>query len=96
MAVFAVQLDLVNAVSWIDLYVSASKVKVQPFAFRHGIGEASSCNRFTSQIGIPAPVKPENQSAVTTQAQSRIRLQSKFDFHGNIYEVMEELPNETI
>jgi len=44
MAVFAVQkmvistLDLVNAISWIDLYVSTSKVKVQLYVLVHWVG----------------------------------------------------------
>jgi hypothetical protein len=37
---------------------------------------------------------------ISRLSQHRLKVESdcksKFDFHGNIYEVMEELPNETI
>ena len=89
-------LDLVNAIPRIDLYISASKIKVRLFAFRHVIGETSSCIRLTTQISSPEPVESESNAAVRTHGQSTIRLRSKFDFRGSVYEVLEELPNETI
>ena len=89
-----------NAISRIDLYIYiyiyASKIKVRLFAFRHVIGETSSCITLTTQISSPAPVEPESNAAVRTGGQSTIRLRSKFDFRGSVYEVLEELPNETI
>jgi hypothetical protein len=88
-------LDLINAISKIELYVSASKIKVRLYAFRHVIGDASTCTRLLSQIGHPAPVNPNNTGAAT-RAQSILRLKSKFDFMGNVYEVVEELPNDRI
>jgi hypothetical protein len=88
-------LDLINAISKIELYISASKIKVRLYAFRYVIGDGSSCTRLLAQIGHPAPVHPDN-NAVATRAQSILRFKSKFDFMGNAYEVVEQLPNERI
>ncbi len=86
-----------NAISWIYLYISASKVKFRLFALRYIIGETSSCNRLSHQIGTPAPLEEENNTiGIQTRARTMIRLRSKFDYMGNVYEVVEELPNETI
>ena len=90
-------LDLVNSISRIYLYISASKMKVRLFTLRHIIGEASSCNRLSHQIGTPAPLEEENNNLdIQTRARTIIRLRSKFDYMGNVYEVVEELPNKTI
>ncbi len=90
-------LDLVNAISQIDLYISASRVKVRLFAFRHMIGDASSCNRLMHQIGTAAPHEQDNNTAgVHTRASIIICPWSKFDYMGSVYEVVEELPNGTI
>ncbi len=48
-------LDPVNAIFWIDSYISPSRMKIRLFTFRHIIGNASSCNRLMHQLGKPAP-----------------------------------------
>jgi hypothetical protein len=56
-------LDLVNAISRIDLYILASRMKVRLFAFRHIIGDPSSCNRLMHQLGMPTPHNQDNNTA---------------------------------
>jgi hypothetical protein len=90
-------LDLVNAISRIDLYISGSRIKVRLCAFRHIVGDASNCNRLMRQLGTPTPHEQDNATAgVQTRATIIIRPRSKFDYMGNVYEVVEELPNGII
>jgi hypothetical protein len=68
-------LDLVNSISRIYLYISASKMKVRLFALRHIISEATSCNRLSCQIGTPAPLEEENNNiGIQTKARAIISL----------------------
>ena len=53
--------------------------------------------RLVCQLGTPAPHEQDNTTAgVQTRASIIIRPRSKFDYMGNVYEVVEELPNGII
>jgi hypothetical protein len=89
--------DLVNIISKIDLYISSSKLQLRAFAYRHTIGLPTSCPMLLAQLGQVEVARPGSEiAAVQTRSSSQIRIKSKFDFNGMVYEVVEELPDGNI
>jgi hypothetical protein len=89
--------DLVNIISKIDLYISSSKLQLRAFAYRHTIGLPTSCPMLLAQLGHVEVARPGSAiAAVQTRSSSQIRIKSKFDFNGMVYEVVEELPDGNI
>jgi hypothetical protein len=82
--------DLVNAISRIDMYINLSKIKMRLFVFRHTIGDPTACSRLHAQAGTAAAPEEHCAEAIETRASSTLRLHSKFNILGNVYEVLAE------
>lgn len=80
--------DLLNVIQCIEFFIHASKVKMRVYAFRHQVGDEVSCPWLLPHLSAP--------TAVAEPLQHEIRLKSKFDHLGSVYEVVEELPNGAI
>jgi hypothetical protein len=80
--------DLLNVIQCIEFFIHASKVKMRVYAFRHQVGDEVSCPWLLPHLSAP--------TAVAEPLQHEIRLKSKFDHLGSVYEVVEELPNGVI
>jgi hypothetical protein len=85
--------DVINVSEKIELYVNVSSIQVRLFAFHHQVGQPTTCAWIITHIGDPAP--QENQAAVGIQTRSSVMLWvgSAFDFQGDVYKVLTELPN---
>jgi len=83
--------DLVNVIKCMEFLIHASKVKLRLYAFRHQIGDETSCPWLIPHLTAAAPAQQPVEDLVMTRQSYTVRLKSKFDFMGSIYEVVEEL-----
>jgi hypothetical protein len=88
--------ELANAISRIDIYINLSKIKMLLFAFRHTVGDPTACNRLLAQIGTAAAPEERIADTIETRVSPTLRLRSKFDYLGNVYEVLAEQPDGLI
>jgi hypothetical protein len=66
------------------------KNKMRLFVFRHTIGDPTACSRLHAQAGTAAAPEEHCAEAIETRASSTLRLHSKFNILGNVYEVLAE------
>ena len=87
--------DLVNVVEKIDLYISSSRVKLRLFASRHQVGQPCTHVQLLNEIGNPEAREEVAVDGVVTRS-NILRINSSFDYNGNVYRVVKEMPDGRI
>lgn len=89
-------MDAVNCISKAELFVGLTQVKVRIKAFKHIVGQPTENAMLAGQIQPELPREHPNNNAIQTRSRATLRIGSKFDSSGSLYEVLELLPNGNV
>jgi hypothetical protein len=88
------RLDAINVLSRLELYISYSMLKIRLYAYKHIVGEDATMNhRLLEELGETHPSADEHPlmqatPATSTRSMSSLRINSKFDYNGNVCKVL--------
>jgi hypothetical protein len=85
-------LDCINVLSKADIYISYAKIRLRLHAYRHVLGVDTN-NNVSLLTNLP-PLEPN--AVITNQPISTLKVNSKFDYDGNVCKVVSVSPDQTV
>jgi hypothetical protein len=89
-------MDAVNCLSKAEFFVALSHIKIRLHALKHIVGERTDNQPLAGHIQSDLPHEHVNGHRNQTRSMVNLRIGSKFECNGSLYEVVDVLPDGNI